>query len=242
MQILSPEQVLAVWEAGRHQHELDRALTLLAAGSPELSRGELAALSIGERDARLLRLRTLMLGPRAAGFAECPECAVGVELPIDTAAFEQAREPAAEAREIEVDGTRIRFRLPTSRDLAEAVAAPNEREGLHRLIECCVLDVRGDDASDLRHWRPELVEKLSRAMLEADPQAEITLALECPGCGHRWEMFFEIAVFFWKELAAQARRLLREIDVLARAYGWSEREILSLPARRRQSYLELVTE
>jgi hypothetical protein len=34
---------------------------------------------------------------------------------------------------------------------------------------------------------------------------------------------------------------LREIDALARVYGWSEREILNLPARRRQTYLELIT-
>jgi hypothetical protein len=33
---------------------------------------------------------------------------------------------------------------------------------------------------------------------------------------------------------------LREIDVIARAYGWSEREILGLSARRRQSYLETI--
>ena len=77
-------------------------------------------------------------------------------------------------------------------------------------------------------------------MLEADPQAEIILVFSCQGCARRWEMLFDIAHFFWNEIAAEARRLLREIDALARAYGWSEREILSLSARRRQSYLELV--
>ena len=59
---LSPQKILDVWEAGRQQHELDRALTLLAAAYPELSRDELADLTIGERDARLLRLRIFMFG------------------------------------------------------------------------------------------------------------------------------------------------------------------------------------
>ena len=86
----------------------------------------------------------------------------------------------------------------------------------------------------------EIVEALSRAMLEADPQAEIILAFSCPSCARRWEMLFDITHFFWNEIAAQARRLLREIDALARAYGWNERETLSLSPRRRQSYLELV--
>ena len=54
---LSPQKLLDVWEAGRQQHELDRALTLLAAAHPELRRDELADLTIGERDMQLLRLR-----------------------------------------------------------------------------------------------------------------------------------------------------------------------------------------
>ncbi|HEX2516118.1 MAG TPA: phage baseplate protein, partial [Chloroflexota bacterium] len=38
----------------------------------------------------------------------------------------------------------------------------------------------------------------------------------------------------------RARRLLREVHTLARAYGWREAEILALPGRRRQTYLDLV--
>jgi predicted RNA-binding Zn-ribbon protein involved in translation (DUF1610 family) len=235
MQSLSPEKILAVWEAGQQQHELDRALTLLATGAQGLSRDELAHLTIGERDARLLQLRTLLLGPSATGFAECPQCGERVEFPIDIATLAQPKELAAKPHEIDLDGTRIRFRLPTSHDLAEAVAAPDEAHALRRLIERCMIE------PSLPNKLPnETIEALSRATLEADPQAEIIIAFSCPGCGQRWEMLFDIAHFFWNEIAAQARRLLREIDALAHAYGWSEREILSLPAQRRQSYLELV--
>jgi hypothetical protein len=235
MRPLSPENILAVWEAGRQQHELDRALTLLAAGAQGLSRDELADLTIGERDTRLLRLRTLVLGPSATGFAECPECAERVEFPVDTATLVHPKEVAATAQEIEVNGTRVQFRLPTSRDLAEVVAAPDESQGLRRLIERCTIEPGSPN-----QLPDEIVNALSRAMLEADPQAEIIVAFSCPECGRRWELLFDIAHFFWNEIAAQARRLLREIDALARAYGWSEREILSLSERRRQSYLELV--
>jgi hypothetical protein len=52
-------------------------------------------------------------------------------------------------------------------------------------------------------------------------------------------MLFEIGTFLWTELAAQAKRLLREIAALARVFGWSEAEVLSLSATRRQIYLEL---
>jgi hypothetical protein len=48
--------------------------------------------------------------------------------------------------------------------------------------------------------------------------------------------------FVWAELEAQAHRLLHEIDVLARAYGWSEPEVLALGERRRAAYVSLVLE
>jgi uncharacterized protein (UPF0212 family) len=234
-QSLSPEQILAVWETGRQQHELDQALTLLGAAAPELTREELNSLTVGERDARLLRLRTLVFGSSATGFAECPECGERIEFPIDTAALLQPKVSVTAPHEMEVDGMRVRFRLPTSRDLAEVVSAPDASDGLDQLIRRCIVEV--DPPNEL----PSVgIEALARAIVEADPQAEITLAISCPSCGHGWEMLFDIAQFFWNEIAGQARRILREIDALARAYGWTEREILGLSARRRQSYLELI--
>ena len=49
---------------------------------------------------------------------------------------------AEPAREIEVNGTCVRFRLPTSRDLADAVTAPDQSRGVRRLIERCVIEPR----------------------------------------------------------------------------------------------------
>lgn len=241
MQTLSPAKLLAVWETGRGQHELDRALTVLVAASPGASREELAALTIGERDARLLRLRTEMFGPHAEGYAECPACTARVELPINTAELAAPASASAEPHEVESHGARIRFRLPTSHDLADVVASADEREALHQLLRNCVVEVGSQTATHPGDWEPEILEPLSQAMLAAEPQAETILKLECPECGHRWPLLFDVADFFWHELAAQARQLLREIDVIARAYGWSEHEILSLPARRRQSYVEMIT-
>ncbi|MHC1767296.1 MAG: phage baseplate protein [Verrucomicrobiia bacterium] len=232
---LSNESILAVWETGRDQHELDRALTLLAAGAPGATREQLADLSIGQRDASLLQLRTLALGPNAEGFAECSSCRERVQFPISTAQLAQREELTPAGQAIEWEGTRVHFRLPTSRDLAAVVAAPDERQALRRLIERCLIEP--DPADEL----PDaMMAALSRAMLNADPQAETMIAFTCPSCGQEGVMVFEIAHFLWNEIAAQAQRLLGEIDALARAYGWTEGEILSLSPRRRQSYLELV--
>jgi predicted RNA-binding Zn-ribbon protein involved in translation (DUF1610 family) len=235
MRSLSPEKILDVWEAGRHQHELDRALTLLAAAYPESSRNELADLTIGERDARLLRLRIFMFGGSAGGTSECPQCGERVEFPIDTARLAPREEIAETAHEIELNGTCVRFRLPTSRDLAEAVTSPDQSRGVRRLIECCIIEPRlPEELSD------DVVEALGHAMVKADPQAEIIISLGCPNCGKHWELLFDIAHFFWNEVATHAQRLVSEIDALAQAYGWTEREILSLPAQRRRTYLEML--
>ena len=46
--------------------------------------------------------------------------------------------------------------------------------------------------------------------------------------------------FLWAEIHAWAQQLLRDVHTLAIAYGWSETEVLALPAARRRAYLDLV--
>jgi predicted RNA-binding Zn-ribbon protein involved in translation (DUF1610 family) len=184
---------------------------------------------------QLLQLRTAMFGASMGGSSECPQCGERVEFSLDIRTLADPGESAEPAREIEVSGTSIRFRLLTSRDLAEAVTAPDHFSGVRRLIGRCVIEPRlPKEVSD------KVVEALSQAMAKADPQAEIIISLGCPNCGKHWELLFDIAHFFWNEIAAQAQRLVYEIDALARAYGWTEREILALPAQRRRTYMEVL--
>ena len=77
-------------------------------------------------------------------------------------------------------------------------------------------------------------------MADADPQAQIKLALVCPGCSYAWHALFDVAAFLWSEVHAWAKRILYEVHTLARAYGWREADILAMSARRRQIYLDLV--
>src|SRR5215204_6554358 len=99
MRSLSAYDLLRVWEAGEDQHPLDRALTLLAAACPELTWDELAALSVGQRDARLLALRERTSGPRLNGFAECPQCLERLEFDVAVADLRVAADPDTDAGE-----------------------------------------------------------------------------------------------------------------------------------------------
>jgi hypothetical protein len=43
----------------------------------------------------------------------------------------------------------------------------------------------------------------------------------------------------WVELQRAAERTFVEIDALARAYGWAEKDVLGMSAMRRAAYLQL---
>ena len=79
-------------------------------------------------------------------------------------------------------------------------------------------------------------------MLAADPLSEVLVGVACPACGTEFVVDLDVAGFVWAELRGRARELLRDVHVLARAYGWTESEVLALGERRRAAYLELAQE
>jgi len=241
---LSANDLIRVWEIGEDQHPLDRALTLLAAAYPELEWEDLAALSVGQRDAELLTLRERICGPKLNGFAQCPQCTECLEFEVAVADLRVGTEPdeAEEERELVTDGLVLRFRLPSSRDLAAVPDCQDPAAARGLLAQRCVLRASRDGAPVAASELPaEAMAGLARRMAECDPQAEVLLDLRCPTCEHCWQALFDIVAFFWAELAAQVKRLLREVHTLARAYSWREADILAMSARRRQFYLEMIT-
>ena len=133
----------------------------------------------------------------------------------------------------------VRFRVPTSRDFLDLEAFSDPDEVRRRLIERCVLDAhRGTERIQALQLREEETVALGEQIAQADPHGELMLNAECPSCGHRWESLLDIASFLWQEIDIHVRRLLTDVHTLASAYSWSERDILSMSALRRQMYLE----
>lgn len=244
MRPLSAQDILRVWEIGRACHPVDRALLLLAASFPEASGEVLADLGIGERDARLLHVRALTFGERLSCFAECPHCSATLEFELSAAEVRALAPPAErhDAYEAAEDNLILKFRLPTSRDLASVAACADIEAARHLLARRCLLEGRLDGVPvELGELPGALLNRLSACMAACDPAAEVEFELVCPACGKRWQGLFDIAGFFWREIVARAKRLLRDVHVLARAYGWTEDVILSLSDARRQAYIEMVT-
>ena len=236
MRPLSAQELLDAWERGVGESPVRRALVLLAAACPGVAPEDLARESVGRRDARLLTLREWTFGPRLVSVASCPVCAERLETAFDVAdirvgSFEEGpQEPLA----LTVGGAELTFRLPDSTDLAALSSTASVDGARRRLLDRCLLGTGANDLSE------EALQAVARRMAEADPQGDVELSLTCPACGHGWLAQFDIASFFWTEIDAWARVLLREIHILASAYGWRESDILALSPWRRRSYLELI--
>lgn len=241
MNALSASEVLTAWEHGLHARPVQRAMQLLSLRFPGQPVDDLAKLSIGRRDAALLDLRLATFGNQVSGKVVCPKCGERLELALDINELRKSETNMPDGNiALEMAGYQLQLRLPNSYDLAEAADQETVESGRQKLLERCVVSAsRGaEPTTDLP---PEVVAAAMTRMAEADPQADLCLNVACCGCGNQWAVTFDIVSFLWTEIEAWAGRLIHDVHLLASAYGWSEREILSLSAVRRQMYLEMVT-
>ena len=249
MRRLSASEQLRVWERGRRRTSAWRCLLLLAAASPERSLDELAQFSIGERDARLLTLREWMFGTRIESIVACPECSERLELMFDVADIraENAPEnsPPGATYLLQSDGYEVRFRPPNSIDLEAIIECQDIEFARDRLMTRCALEIKSSKGKAnvkkrVNQLPPKVINALIEKIAQVDPQANVQLSLTCPACQHGWSAAFDIASFLWSEINDWAERILREIHLIATAYGWREADILEMSAERRNCYLEMI--
>ncbi len=244
MRRLSGQEIVRIWEVGLGQHPLDQAITILMSVYPEASHDTLALLSIGQRDACLFKTREQTFGQRLSSLAVCPVCKEQIEFILNMADMRITPniEPIDEVFALITDEGELHFRLPNSLDLAAIIDSQNLVDARKLLMQRCVLQAsqRGSDVA-VETLPETLIAALATHMDTCDPLAVIEIPLDCPACGHQWQILFDIVSFFWTEISAQAKRLLHEVHTLASLYGWREADILSLSSVRRQFYLEMVT-
>lgn len=230
MQPQTSRTLLLTWEKGRYYHPLDRGLLLYAVAAPDSAPDTLADRPLGQRNAALLHLRKELFGDTLSACLDCPACGEKLEFTLTASDFLAVT--GTNASHVELGG--LRFRLPTTRDLAR-IARDNDAARAAQSLLWLLLE--GEPVAD-QQAASTLLPQVASALERADPCLEFTLNLQCPPCGHSWTSVLDIADFLWEEIDAHARRLLDEVDVLARTYGWSEREILGLSEARRAAYLE----
>jgi hypothetical protein len=138
-------------------------------------------------------------------------------------------EPAAEAGWLLLSGGpgRVSFRLPT---VAEQLAVLGRPDAADELKRRCV---RPADLADEQRARVEA------AMEALAPALSGELRGTCPECGSDVKVEFDARWYCLCELRNWAAFIHEEVDLLARRYHWSERDILALPHARRAAYAEL---
>ena len=243
---LDADALLVLWERTLGQGAVARDDVLLQALTDS---GTASHHTVGERNALLLTLHTQLFGSDLSLLSHCPECDTAVQFSADCEAL-AAPAPApvsipcaaSRAHRFEGHGHSIEFRLPESTDLAAASGAPDDAVFVGELLARCVLACTRDGAPMPVHELPApVLEALSLHMNALDPVASVSFDLECPQCVAHWDARLDVGQLLWQKLQASAERLLLDVDALARAYGWTEPEVLCLSPARRAAYLQLAT-
>jgi hypothetical protein len=242
MRALSAQEMLAVWERGIGQIPLERALALLGAACTECDRQTLATKSLGLRDALLLQLREKVFGPYLTGYAVCRSCGEPLEVRLHVKDLVRSDSDVeyVESPPIPflIQGYELLLRPLNSLDLSEC-AADNIGEPRRLFSRCLIAASAGGVIVTEEQVPDEVALAVMEDVVKADPRADIQIALCCAACRTIMHEAFDIVSFFWSEIDVWARRVLREVHLLASAYGWSEGDILSMSPVRRQFYLEI---
>lgn len=191
-----------------------------AYGGPE-------ALLVGDRSRLVLAVLCAGFGAPGELHLNCGDCGALHEVPFDPAAVLGLVPPGpvGDWFEVETDCGPIAMRLPTGADLVALHA-----DGGALLLRCAPR--AGDDRA--------VQTAVEAAIAARDPAAEIVFRLECAECGDPVQALLDPLTLLRGEMN-RCGGIVAEVDVLARAYHWSEAELLALPAHRRRLYLEALS-
>jgi len=215
---------------------LQLALAELAGEFPTEQR--LAELCIADRQF-LMRELQLHLGDNETWYSQtCRHCSESFDFELDLRAL-----PVAEGNEhypfveVELDKLEVRLRLPTGRD--QAILADKEEVEIPAvLLKLCLLSQTKEfdvDAFVAKLSEAE-VAAIEEAMEQASPGIVTDIQVCCSNCRTNNPVYLDP----YRLLNRGYGNLLAEIHCLARAYHWTEQQILALPAQRRAAYLAMI--
>ena len=237
--LADPARLLAAWEAGAAAPELARGCAVLAAAGLA-DPASLLDLPVGLVGIFGIRCCLTSFGPDVDALTACQACGATLDVPLSLTALlpgpeDGAPEDPVPTRTLSLAGGTVTVRSPTVRDLLAAAA---DRDPRGTLVRRCAERPSSApvDVADLGDGELALVDE---ALEELSGLGLITVRAACPGCGEPVAALLDPAALLWQQVQDAAPALLRDVATLAAAFGWSEREILALPAVRRRAYLQL---
>jgi hypothetical protein len=194
-------------------------------------------LPVGDVEWLLLAVRRALLGEIVQADMLCPSqgCGARIDVMFRVSDYVRHRRPSRAIRAAADSGdpwlsdarTGLTFRVPT---LADQIALSGRPRAAAELLRLCV---REAETTGAQRKADSLLDKLA-------PTLSNYITGECPECGARVEAYFDIEQFVLRELRDTAARLYDDVHHIAFAYGWSEKEIVSLPRSRRIAYAERI--
>ncbi|WP_282004262.1 hypothetical protein [Propioniciclava sinopodophylli] len=213
--------IVAAWELASGLTPPRRTAALLHASGRAADEESALAMDVGTAASLLVASYAEAFGASVDVVTACASCGSQLEAEI---ALPLAAPGAASARLGD-----LAVRLPTLRELDLVHGLPDA--GV-RLSGWCVTST-GDDPAGFPAELDALADELAGA-------ASLHGAVVCPECGAVFDATLDPAAVLWERICADAPRLLGEVAALARAFGWSESQILALSDARRDAYLDLV--
>jgi len=232
---MNAAHLLQLWETGISQPE-ECGYLLHRAANDGTDQGTLMDASPGQRSHALLVWRERVFGATMPCIADCPQCGDRMEFELQRAdLFSITAYELPEHIEVDAPPFSVRVRPISLKDI---VGANGDAEDL--FARCIVEARKKKKVVSARDLPVAVRDQIEARILEVDPLLDLRLELNCPGCEHAWSAPFDVAAYCWGEVERWAQRMLVSIHQLARAYGWTERDVLDLSARRREHYLQLI--
>lgn len=227
-------EFLWLWERALTFGPVERALSLAAAAGADVD--ALRTMPYGRTNAGVLALRESLIGDDLAATACCPACGSRVEFTVPAADL-HVHTPAVESTSVVAGEYVVDWRPPTPGDLLDAAISADPAMALRR--RCLTARSATGTHVDPATLPADVADLVGAAMANADPLADVQVALTCPDCDAAFDADLDLAAFVWAEVEARAKRIIHEVDVLARTYGWTEAEVLALSETRRSAYLRM---
>lgn len=217
-------------------------------------------LLVADRQFLLLKLREATFGDRVQATVSCPwqNCREKIDIDFSTKDIPikesedkgpmYTMELSSKAALMDDCGKKCRkvsFRLPNGADqeTISPLLAENEARALSMLLSRCVLSIGTKEKPGekiLNGLSPLARMEIENAIEAAAPKIELTIAADCPECGNKFTLPFDIQNFFFGEFKTSRDLLYREVHYLAYHYHWSEREIMDMPKEKRLQYINVL--
>ena len=240
MRIPSDSELIAIWEMRRGRTPgRPRAHAALACFRAE-SLEEVARLSIGARDARLIEIYEYLFGPSLDAFAQCPACAEAARVqPLHPRPHGTAKSSSA-ASTLEAGEFRVELRLPDSLDLCAVSGCSDLTQAGRLLMERCVVAAKVDGGACTGRGPAggpdggDRVEAGRGGPIGRDADRSYLPGVQAPVAGLARYRALSVDEDFRASQAPVARGPRARIGL------WLDRaRILALSPARRQSYLEM---